>query len=64
MFSGWGIRPLSATHAFYNPLSYHRGTVWAVTIICGLRRFGLDARAVYLTRALFELVLLYPESIA
>src|SRR5438132_1056873 len=48
MFSGWGIRTLSSSHAFYNPLSYHRGTVWAVeqgTILFGLRRFGFDARA-------------------
>ena len=30
MFSGWGIRTLSADHRYYNPLSYHRGTVWAV----------------------------------
>ena len=43
LFSGWGIRTLSTRHAFYNPLSYHRGTVWAVeqaTIMFGLRRFG------------------------
>jgi len=64
LFSGWGIRTLSTDHAFYNPLSYHRGTVWAVeqaTTIFGLRRFGFDARALDLTRALFELALLYPE---
>jgi hypothetical protein len=48
LFSGWGIRTLSNAHAFYNPLSYHRGTVWTVeqaTIVFGLRRFGFDARA-------------------
>lgn len=28
MFSGWGIRTLSRTHAAYNPQSYHRGSVW------------------------------------
>jgi glycogen debranching enzyme len=64
LFSGWGIRTLSTKHRFYNPLSYHRGTVWAVeqaTIIFGLRRFGFDARALDLTRALFDLALLYPE---
>src|SRR5687768_14857510 len=64
LFSGWGIRTLSAKHAFYNPLSYHRGTVWAVeqaSIIFGLRRFGFDARALDLTRALFDLAQLYPE---
>jgi glycogen debranching enzyme len=64
LFSGWGIRTLSTGHAFYNPLSYHRGTVWAVeqaTIIFGLRRFGFDARALDLSRALFDLATLYAE---
>jgi glycogen debranching enzyme len=64
LFSGWGIRTLSTDHAFYNPLSYHRGTVWAVeqaTIIFGLRRFGFNARSLELTRALFDLSRLYPE---
>jgi glycogen debranching enzyme len=65
LFSGWGVRTLSSSHAFYNPLSYHRGTVWAVeqaTIVFGLRRFGFDAQALQLTRALFDLARLYPES--
>ena len=64
LFSGWGIRTLSANHAFYNPLSYHRGTVWAVeqaSIAFGLRRFGFDARALDVARALFDLAQLYPE---
>ena len=64
LFSGWGIRTLSTRHAFYNPLSYHRGTVWAVeqaTAIFGLRRYGFDARALDLTHALFDLSQLYPE---
>lgn len=57
-FSGWGIRTLSSRHAAYDPLSYHRGTVWAVenaTICFGLRRFGFDAEAVRLARAMFDL---------
>ncbi|HEX7087986.1 MAG TPA: glycogen debranching N-terminal domain-containing protein [Vicinamibacterales bacterium] len=64
LFSGWGIRTLSTGHAFYNPLSYHRGTVWAVeqaTIVFGLRRFGFDARALDLSEGLFALAQLYPE---
>ena len=28
MFSGWGIRTLSATSPVYNPIGYHIGTVW------------------------------------
>jgi glycogen debranching enzyme len=64
MFSGWGIRTLSSDHHYYNPLSYHRGTVWAVeqaTTVFGLRRFGFEARANDLARALFDLAALYPE---
>jgi glycogen debranching enzyme len=64
MFSGWGIRTLSADHAAYNPVGYHLGSVWAVenaTIAFGLRRFGFDARALDVTRALFDLAALYPE---
>jgi glycogen debranching enzyme len=64
MFSGWGIRTLSADHSFYDPVSYHRGSVWAVeqgTIVFGLRRFGFDARAVELATAMFDLAELYPE---
>jgi glycogen debranching enzyme len=63
LFSGWGVRTLSSAHAAYDPLSYHRGSVWAVeqaTILFGLRRFGFDARVHDLAEALFALALLYP----
>jgi glycogen debranching enzyme/short-subunit dehydrogenase len=62
MFSGWGIRTLSSAHPAYNPLGYHLGSVWAVenaTILFGLRRFGFDAEAVRLGRALYDLALLW-----
>ncbi|NUP54756.1 MAG: hypothetical protein HOQ19_02910 [Gemmatimonadaceae bacterium] len=64
MFSGWGIRTLSTTHASYNPIDYHLGSVWAVenaTAVFGLRRFGFDPRAVELSQALFDLATLYPD---
>lgn len=28
MFSGWGVRTLSAGEPTFNPLSYHRGSIW------------------------------------
>jgi glycogen debranching enzyme len=28
MFSGWGLRTLSAEERSFNPLSYHRGSIW------------------------------------
>jgi glycogen debranching enzyme len=65
MFSGWGVRTLTAEHVAYNPLSYHLGSVWAVenaTIAFGLRRFGFDERALELTRAMLDLAALYPDS--
>jgi glycogen debranching enzyme len=45
LFSGWGIRTLSAQERGFNPLSYHRGTVWPhdnALIAAGLRRYGFD----------------------
>lgn len=65
MWSGWGIRTLSAEHPAYNPLSYHNGSVWAVeqaTIAYGLRRFGFDREAIALADATLELASLYPAA--
>jgi glycogen debranching enzyme len=48
LFSGWGIRSLSAADRAYNPLRYHRGTVWphdTALIAAGLRRYGFDDEA-------------------
>ena len=56
------MRTLAATHPAYNPLSYHRGSVWPVenaTIVLGLRRYGFDARALDLAGALFDLARRY-----
>ncbi|HEX6202485.1 MAG TPA: amylo-alpha-1,6-glucosidase, partial [Thermoanaerobaculia bacterium] len=63
LFSGWGIRTLSADNPSYNPLSYHLGSVWPVengTILLGLRRYGCDARALELATALRDLAALWP----
>jgi glycogen debranching enzyme len=57
MFSGWGIRSLSAEDAGFNPLMYHNGTVWPHdTAICaaGMRRYGFDAEAGIVCKAVLE----------
>lgn len=62
LWSGWGFRTLSSAHPAYEPLSYHRGSVWAVesaTIALGLRRFGFDARAMQVVDATLELASRY-----
>jgi glycogen debranching enzyme len=48
MFSGWGIRTLSKNERRYNPVAYHRGTVWPhdnALIAAGFRRCGFDDAA-------------------
>src|SRR5262249_21379454 len=43
MFSGWGLRTLSAGERRYNPMSYHNGSVWphdTAIAAAGLRRYG------------------------
>jgi glycogen debranching enzyme len=48
MFTGHGIRTLSARHPRYNPLSYQVGSVWPhdnALIAAGLARYGLHEEA-------------------
>jgi glycogen debranching enzyme len=63
MFSGWGMRTLSAQHPAYDPFSYHRGSVWPVeagTLAIGLARYGCwdelhrIAEATFAAASLFE----------
>jgi glycogen debranching enzyme len=57
MFSGWGIRTLSALEQRYNPLSYHNGSVWPhdnALIALGLSRYGLKQHALRVLEGLFD----------
>jgi glycogen debranching enzyme len=54
MFSGWGIRTLSAAHPAFNPYAYHNGSVWPHDnglIALGMRRYGFAAEAAQVARA-------------
>lgn len=62
MFTGWGIRTLSARHPAYNPYSYHRGSVWPVehgSFAVGFGRYGLHEHLERLCRAQFEAAALF-----
>ncbi|HUI83516.1 MAG TPA: glycogen debranching N-terminal domain-containing protein [Candidatus Binatia bacterium] len=62
LFSGWGVRTLSADHPAYNPFSYHRGTVWPVehgSFAIGLMRYGLHDYLQKMTRGMFEAAALF-----
>jgi len=55
MFSGWGVRTLSARERRYNPLSYHLGSVWPhdnAMLCAGFRRYGQNDAALRIFEAL------------
>jgi glycogen debranching enzyme len=57
MWSGWGIRTLSAAHPAFNPFAYQRGAVWPhdnALIAAGCRRYGDAAAAAKIARAIFD----------
>ena len=53
MWSGWGIRTLSAEHVAFNPYNYQTGAVWPhdnSIIALGMRRYGFKAEAAAVAR--------------
>jgi glycogen debranching enzyme len=53
MWSGWGIRTLSAEHKSFNPYAYQLGAVWPhdnSIIAMGFKRFGFAAEAAAVAR--------------
>ncbi|HTL61049.1 MAG TPA: glycogen debranching N-terminal domain-containing protein [Nitrospira sp.] len=57
MFSGWGVRTLSAKERAFNPISYHLGTVWPhdnAIVAAGFRRYGADQEALRIFQGLFD----------
>jgi glycogen debranching enzyme len=53
MWSGWGIRTLSAKHPAYNPYNYQTGSVWPhdnAIIALGFKRYGFSAEATRIAR--------------
>jgi glycogen debranching enzyme len=56
MWSGWGIRTLSANHPAYNPYSYQTGSVWPHDnglIALGFRRYGFTEEAGRIARDVY-----------
>lgn len=55
MDSGWGLRTLSTQTSYYNPMSYHNGSVWPhdnAIILEGFRKIGRIRDAHYLLSAM------------
>jgi len=64
MFSGWGIRTLSADSPHYNPMSYHNGTIWphdnSIAAV-GLRRYRHAEAAGQVIEAIMEAGIRMPD---
>lgn len=63
MFSGWGIRTLSANSPRFNPQGYHVGTIWPhdnSLIAMGFKRYGFEIELNRLARALFDAATAFP----
>jgi glycogen debranching enzyme len=57
MWSGWGIRTLSANHTKFNPFNYQTGAVWPHDngfIAAGMKRYGFDDEANQVSEAIFR----------
>jgi glycogen debranching enzyme len=57
MWSGWGIRTLSAENPAYNPLSYQCGSVWPHDngiIAIGFKQYGFAEEAAQVARAVSD----------
>jgi len=57
MWSGWGIRTLSADHPAFNPYNYQTGSVWPhdnAIIALGFKRYGFGAEAARVARDISE----------
>ncbi len=57
MFSGWGIRTLSAKELKYNPMSYHNGSVWPhdnALIAYGLSLYGFQEHVLRIMEVIFN----------
>jgi glycogen debranching enzyme len=57
MWSGWGVRTVSARARRYNPMSYHNGSVWPHDnglIAAGMSRYRFDDAVIVPFSGLFE----------
>ncbi len=57
MFSGWGVRTLSAKDTSYNPVDYQVGSVWPhdnAIIVAGMQRYGFVKQADQVFTALMQ----------
>ncbi|HLY42591.1 MAG TPA: glycogen debranching N-terminal domain-containing protein [Terracidiphilus sp.] len=64
MNSGWGLRTLSERERTFNPMSYHRGSVWphdnAMTVY-GMARYGFHSQSSQICTSLYDSALRFRD---
>ena len=63
LWSGWGLRTLGCNEVAYNPVSYHRGSVWphdTGIFAMGLARYGFQKELTMVARAMLDLAAASP----
>lgn len=66
MLTPWGLRTLSHHAYYYNPISYHCGTVWPfdnAVIASGLLRYGYVAEAREIARSVLQAILAFDKPV-
>lgn len=64
MFTGWGLRTLSAAYPTYNPMSYHNGSVWPhdnSLIAAGMAAYGFRDAASLVIESILDAAVFFPE---
>jgi len=65
MYTGYGVRTLSAVHRRYNPLSYQLGSVWPhdnALFASGLSRYGLADEAAQVLKGLLDVAEVFDQN--
>jgi glycogen debranching enzyme len=65
MFTGYGVRTLSAAHRKYNPLSYQIGSVWphdTALFAAGLARYELWGEASRVLKAILDAAAMFEDN--
>ena len=62
----WGLRTLSEKAYYYNPLSYHCGSIWPfdnAIVALGLQKYGFEAEAQHIAKAVLEAMLAFEQPV-
>lgn len=62
----WGLRTLSETAFYYNPLMYHCGAIWPfdnAVVTIGLQRYGFQKEARHIAEAVLRALLAFEQPV-